>query len=296
MNELVTSFFEYLEQVRKLSANTLQSYRRDINEFVGYLRSRRFASFAGVDGELINTYIAKLEAEGKGKSTVTRNLAALRTFFKYLLQNGVVKSLPFSGVKVEKAQKKLPNILTNEEIELFLSQPDTGDLIGRRDRAMLELLYATGLRVSELVGLDLADLNLSLGFVTCGDGGKERIIPLYSIAVKYLTEYVLHVRGVLAESDGESALFLNVNGQRLTRQGFWKIIKKYQAQAKIEKPITPHSFRHSFAAHLLENGADLKSIQEMLGHSDISSTQIYSQVVKNKFKDVYNKYHPRAGA
>lgn len=200
---------------------------------------------------------------------------------------------PAKGVALEKVERKLPQILTSKEVELFLEQPDPRDAKGCRDKAMLELLYATGIRVSELIDLNMEHLNLSAGFLRCVTKKKERIIPLYSAAVRALADYIEHVRPQLIEQPGERALFVNMNGSRMSRQGFWKIIKHYQDMAEIKKDITPHTLRHSFAAHLLENGADLRSIQEMLGHADISSTQVYTQVINQKLKDVYNKAHPR---
>ncbi|MEG2119193.1 MAG: tyrosine-type recombinase/integrase, partial [Pseudoflavonifractor sp.] len=193
-----------------------------------------------------------------------------------------------------KVERKLPQILTNKEVDTFLEQPDASDAKGCRDKAMLELLYATGIRVSELIGLNLEHLNLSAGFLRCVGRDKERVIPLYPAAVRALADYITHVRPQMIEQPDEQALFVNMSGERMSRQGFWKIIKHYQAKAEIKKDITPHTLRHSFAAHLLENGADLRSIQEMLGHADISSTQIYAQLVNQKLKDVYNKAHPRA--
>ena len=194
----------------------------------------------------------------------------------------------------EKAEHKLPQILTSKEVELLLEQPECTDMKGYRDRAMLELLYATGIRVSELIGLNTSDINLPAGVIRCTSKGKERMIPLYPAAVKALNEYVEFIRPQMIADPDEHALFVNVSGERMSRQGFWKIIKSYQAKAHIEKTITPHTLRHSFAAHLLENGADLHAIQEMLGHADISSTQVYSHLVKKQLKDIYNKAHPRA--
>ena len=205
-----------------------------------------------------------------------------------------MKVNPAKGITAGRAERKYPEILTNKEVELFLEQPQCVDAKGYRDHAMLELLYATGIRVSELISLDLDDLNLAAGFIRCASRGKERIIPLYHTAVKALQDYVRDIRPELIADSAETALFVNMNGERMSRQGFWKIIKHYQEKAGIEKDITPHTLRHSFAVHLLENGADLRSIQEMLGHADISSTQIYTHVVNRQLKDVYQKAHPRA--
>ena len=229
-------------------------------------------------------------------STVTRAAASLKSFYGYLIRTGKIVVNPVRGVVPTRVERKLPQILTSKEVELFLEQPERTDPKGCRDHAMLELLYATGIRVSELIDLNVDDLNLSGGFLRCTKKGKgkERIIPLYTAAIRALSEYLKDVRPQLLEAPYESALFVNMSGKRMSRQGFWKIIKHYQEKAGIQKDITPHTLRHSFAAHLLENGADLRSIQEMLGHADISSTQIYAQLVNHKLKDVYIKAHPRA--
>jgi integrase/recombinase XerD len=211
-----------------------------------------------------------------------------------MYKNTLIDSDPTVDLDSPKVEKKLPQILSTHEVELLLDQPKCVDLKGYRDKAMLELLYATGIRVSELINLNLSEVNLELGFIKCNKGLRERVIPIGSIAVSALIEYLNKSRNLLIQKPDEKALFVNINGGRLTRQGFWKIIKQYKNQAKINKDITPHTLRHSFAAHLLENGADLRSIQEMLGHSDISSTQVYAQIAKNKIKEVYKKTHPRA--
>ena len=195
---------------------------------------------------------------------------------------------------MEKHNRKLPSILTNHEVDLFLSQPDLSDPKGIRDKAMLELLYASGIRVSELISLNLEDVNLSVGFLVCRSGEKERVIPLYKVAVSSIQKYLQEVRPLLAIDSQETALFVNINGKRMSRQGFWKIVKGYQSKAGIEKEITPHTLRHSFAAHLLENGADIRDIQEMLGHADLSTTQIYTKVIRSHLKEIYDKTHPRA--
>jgi integrase/recombinase XerD len=242
----------------------------------------------------IEDYVRHLTAKGKSVSTVTRAIASLKSFFSYLIDTGQMASNPVRGVAPAKVERKLPQILTSKEVELFLEQPECTDAKGYRDHAMLELLYATGIRVSELINLNVGNLNLSAGFIRCASKGKERIIPLYPAAVRALSEYVENIRPHMVQDPNEPALFVNMNGERMSRQGFWKIIKHYQATANIKKEITPHTLRHSFAAHLLENGADLRSIQEMLGHADISCTQVYAQLVKQKLKDVYQKAHPRA--
>ena len=287
-------FRTYLVQVKKASENTLSSYLRDIRQFGDYLDFHYEIPFTGADEDVLNDYVTHLRTSGKSVATVSRSIASLKCFYAQLLTAGHVKENPAAKLVPDKAAQKLPQILTNKEVELLLEQPDCSDTKGIRDRAMLELLYATGIRVTELISLNLSDLNLGAGIVRCKTHDKERYIPLYATAVKAISDYVELVRpGMIAHPEEES-LFVNVNGERMSRQGFWKIIKTYQNKAHIEKDITPHTLRHSFAAHLLENGADLHSIQEMLGHSDISSTHVYSQLVKKQLKDVYNKAHPRA--
>jgi len=242
----------------------------------------------------VEEYAHFLSRKGKSPATVTRSVASIKSFYNCLLAKGLVERNPAKGVAPAKVERKLPQVLTGKEVELFLEQPQCTDLKGYRDRAMLELLYATGIRVSELIALDVDDLNLPGGVLKCYSKGKERIIPLYPAAIRALAEYVRDVRPQLVDALDETALFVNMNGERMSRQGFWKLIKYYQEKAGIQKDITPHTLRHSFAAHLLENGADLRSIQEMLGHADISSTQIYSRLLNQKIKDVYRKAHPRA--
>ena len=283
----------YLAEEKKASPNTLSSYLRDVNQFRRWLEGEGLSEEQAVQAD-VEAYTKALSAKGKSVATVTRSLASLKSFYAFLQREGRVEANPAKGIAPAKVERKLPQILTSKEVELFLEQPDAADAKGCRDKAMLELLYATGIRVSELIGLDLEHLNLSAGFVRCPGRGKERIIPLYQAAVRALGDYVLHVRPQMLERPNEQALFVNMNGERMSRQGFWKIIKHYQEKAGICKDITPHTLRHSFAAHLLENGADLRSIQEMLGHADISSTQIYTQLVSSKLKHVYNKAHPRA--
>lgn len=283
----------YLTTEKKASSNTLSSYLRDVRQFSDYV-GRENLPIVRVTQRNVEDYARYLAGKGKSVSTITRAMASLKSFYNYLIETGQMAANPVRGVTPAKVERRLPQILTNKEVELFLEQPECTDAKGYRDRAMLELLYATGIRVSELIGLNVNNLNLSAGFIRCVGKGKERIIPLYPAAIRALSEYVNNIRPRMVESPQETALFVNMNGERMSRQGFWKIIKHYQETANIKKEITPHTLRHSFAAHLLENGADLRSIQEMLGHADISSTQVYVQLVKQKLKDVYNKAHPRA--
>ena len=290
--DLIEQFKSYLTTEKKSSANTVSSYVRDLTQFDRYLQNEGTA-LDQVDTSVIEGYDSWLTGKGKSAATVTRSLASLKCFYGWMVSNGRMESNPALQAKSVKVERKLPQVLTSQEVELLLSQPQCVDQKGYRDHAMLELLYATGIRVSELISLDVEHVNLAAGFIRCYYKNKERIIPLYPGAVRAISDYVRNVRPQLAV-EGEHALFVNMNGERMSRQGFWKIIKGYQEKAGIKTDITPHTLRHSFAAHLLANGADLRSIQEMLGHSDISSTQIYTQLVNQKLKDVYNKAHPKA--
>lgn len=291
--DYVKSYEEWLTTEKKASANTRSSYMRDIRQFEAWVANEGMR-LTKITRTQIDRYAKYLTWQGKSQATVVRSAASLRSFYSFMVAAGHLKSDPTKGFTVSRVERKLPQILTSKEVDLFLEQPDCSDAKGFRDKAMLELLYATGIRVSELISLDIQDLNLTIGFVRCRSHSKERMIPLYPAAVRALELYVNDIRPQLLEDPEETALFVNMNGERMSRQGFWKIVKCYQEKAGIEKDITPHTLRHSFAAHLLENGADLKSIQEMLGHADISSTQIYIQVANQKLKDVYSKSHPRA--
>lgn len=294
MADYIENYRVYLAEERHASANTLSSYLRDVRQFEAYLQSEGLGDVCAAVKDTVQEYMNRMLGKGKSAATVTRSVASLKSFYHYLVLAGVLKKSPVQDVTPVKVERHLPQILTGQEVELFLEQPQCTDMKGYRDHAMLELLYATGIRVSELISMNLADLNLSAGVVRCVGKGKERIIPLYPAAIKALQEYVEKIRPGMIASPEETALFVNMNGERMSRQGFWKIIKYYQEKAHIDKDITPHTLRHSFAAHLLENGADLRSIQEMLGHADISSTQIYANLINQKLKDVYNKAHPRA--
>lgn len=293
-SDCIQIYESYLTNEKKASKNTLSSYLRDIRKFGEYLDSHTDSDIVGADDEVLGEYITWQRSSGKSVATVSRAIASLKSFYSYLLEKELVESNPTTKLVPDKNTQKLPQILTSREVELLLEQPDCTDMKGYRDRAMLELLYATGIRVSELIALNISDVNISAGVICCRSKDKERYIPLYQKAIKALSEYTEFIRPQMIATPDEASLFVNVSGERMSRQGFWKLIKSYQTKAKIEKTITPHTLRHSFAAHLLENGADLRSIQEMLGHADISSTQIYSQLVKKQLKDVYNKAHPRA--
>ncbi len=287
------AYATYLEKEKRASVNTISSYLRDMTQFSNHLSGKGISLRQVIQSD-VEEYARHLRGNGKSNATVTRSIASIKSFYNFMQAKGQAASNPTRGIVQEKVERKLPQILSSKEVELFLEQPACTDPKGYRDRAMLELLYATGIRVSELIGLDVGDLNLAAGVLRCESKGKERIIPLYPAAVKALADYIEHVRPQMIESMDEQALFVNMSGERMSRQGFWKLIKHYQELAGIKKEITPHTLRHSFAAHLLENGADLQSIQEMLGHADISSTQIYTQLVSQKLKSVYNKAHPRA--
>lgn len=292
--DLVFAYENYLLNVKRSSSNTVASYMRDIRQFCTYLNTVESIAVSSCDRECICRYSRYLNNHGKSSATVARSMASLKSFFIFCIAEGVLKENPVFDIPQQKTEKKLPQILTSREVDLLLDQPKCVDMKGFRDKALLETLYATGMRVSEMIALNVDDISISGAFVKCDGSGKLRIIPLYSAAVKALSVYISDIRPKMVADPEETALFVNVNGERMTRQGFWKIIKQYQASAQISKDITPHTLRHSFAAHLLENGADLRSLQEMLGHSDISSTQIYTQVVKQNLKTVYNKFHPRA--
>ena len=293
-SECIEIFEKYLREEKKASTNTLSSYLRDVRQLGDYLDKHSDKTIDTADEEALSAYIAWLRAQGKSVSTVSRSIASLKCLYTHLCIKKLIDANPATKLVPDKSTHKLPQILTSKEVELLLEQPECVDAKGYRDRAMLELLYATGIRVTELIDLDISDVNLSAGIIRCHSRNKERFIPMYSTAVKALSEYISLVRPQMIALPDEPSLFVNVSGERMSRQGFWKIIKYYQKKANIEKDITPHTLRHSFAAHLLENGADIHAIQEMLGHADISSTQVYSQMVKKQLKDVYNKAHPRA--
>lgn len=294
MKAYINEFETYLKEVKNSSSNTLESYLRDISQFSFYCDTLKLRSVSSIKASHINDYIESLLKAGKSPATTTRILASLRCYFEFLKTRDLVSQSPVVGIKQAKAEKKLPEILTSKEITLLLSQPDCSDFKGCRDKAMLELLYATGIKVSELISINLSDLNLQIGILYLRNGKQERIIPMYPEAVKALSNYCNNVRELVVADQNTNELFTNMNGQPLTRQGLWKIIKYYADKAKIDKDITPHTIRHSFAAHLLENGAPLKDIQEILGHSDVSSTQVYAQLMRNRYAQSYKKYHPMA--
>ena len=293
MDKQIKLFLEFLQNDKKLSNNTLQSYKRDIMQFRDYVNKNNI-NYAKAKEDDIKDYLEEIQKEGKKTSTASRSLASIRSFYQFLLRTKKAKGDPTVSIQSPKIEKRTPSVLTSEEVELLLDQPKDVDLKGTRDKAMLEFAYATGMKVTEIIDLDIDDVNFEEDTVTCSNGKKTRTIPLGALAEKALREYVEQARPILIKDESNKALFVNVNGSRLTRQGFWKIVKYYKEQAHIDKDITPHVLRHSFATHLLQNGADLKSIQAMLGHSDISSTQVYAQFQDPGIKDIYKKAHPRA--
>jgi len=294
MLDLIQAYENYLTKVKQASGNTISSYMRDIRQFADWLHATRSMEVYDADQLNIAQYIQHLESTGKSGATASRCLASLKNFYSYLVSSGFMEKTPVTDIHVDRGEKKLPQILNGREIELLLSQPVCVDSKGYRDKAMLEVMYATGIRVSELIDLDVEDVNLEQGIIKCSGAKKTRMIPLYPAALKALGVYLREIRDSMVNDPDERALFVNVSGVRMSRQGFWKILKHYQASAHIEKEITPHTLRHSFAVHLLENGADLGSLQELMGHSDISSTQLYTQMVNQKLKSVYEKCHPKA--
>ncbi len=293
MQKQIKNFLNFIENDKKVSQNTLQSYRRDIMQYSDYVEKNKI-NYLKVDENGIRDYLKYMNDIGKKSSTISRSLASIRSFYQYLLRVKKIKKDPTEGIQSPKIEKRVPSVLTSQEVELLLEQPKNVDLKGIRDKAMLEFAYATGMKVTEIISLNLEDVNLEEGFVVCRGKEKSRNIPLGSLSLKALKDYIENSRNILIKDENVTALFVNTNGQRLTRQGFWKIVKYYKEQAHISKDITPHILRHSFATHLLQNGADLKAIQTMLGHSDISSTQIYMQFQDATIQNIYKKAHPRA--
>ncbi len=294
MLDLIGAYENYLTKVKQASGNTVASYLRDIRQFAGWLHEEEETEVVDAAQLHIQNFLEHLESEGRSAATRSRALASLKNFYSYVVSAGFLAESPVKDVKVDRGEKKLPQILTNREIELLLAQPSSVDPKGIRDKAMLEVMYATGIRVSELIGLDISDVHLESGVIKCRSDRKARTVHLYPDALKALGAYIREVRNSLLADPGESALFVNIGGARMSRQGFWKILKHYQTTARIEKEITPHTLRHSFAVHMLENGADLGSVQELMGHSDISSTQMYTQMVDQHLKQVYARCHPKA--
>jgi integrase/recombinase XerD len=295
MLDLIHAYENYLTKVKQASSNTVSSYMRDIRQFVQWIEQKEGTGVLGASQVHIGDYLAYLQREGKSGATVSRVLASLKNFYAYLVSSGFIEISPVSGsIHVDRGEKKLPQILTGKEVEFLLAQPGSSDAKGIRDKAMLEVMYATGMRVTELIDLNVDDLNMELGVIKCTNAKKSRAIPLYPAALRALELYIKDVRMLMVSDPAEKALFVNVGGARMSRPGVWKILKFYQSKAGIEKEITPHTLRHSFAVHLLENGADLGSLQELMGHSDISSTQLYTHMINQKLRSVYDKCHPKA--
>ena len=295
MLDLIHVCENYLIQVKRASGNTVSSYMRDIRQFVDWLERVVKTGILNASQQNISNYLDYLLEQGKSGATVSRTLASLKNFYVYAVSSGFLEVSPITDqIHIERGERKLPQILSGREVELLLSQPAAVDPKGIRDKAMLELMYATGIRVTELIDLNVEDVSLEVGVIRCVSAKKTRAIPLYPAALKALGSYLSDARPTMISDASEKALFVNINGFRMSRQGFWKILKYYQAKAGIEKDITPHTLRHSFAVHLLENGADLGALQELMGHSDISSTQLYASMVNKKVKTVYEKCHPKA--
>ena len=294
MLDLIRAYENYLSKVKQASANTVASYMRDIRQFSEWLQEHEHIGVVDAEQLNINRFILHLQQEGRSSATLSRSIASLKNFYAYLVSSGFLEQTPVTDVHIDRGEKKLPSILSGREIELLLAQPQVSDPKGCRDKAMLETMYATGIRVSELIELNVNDVNIETGMIRYSGAKKTRNIPLYPGALRSLSYYLREIRpGMIADPE-EKALFVNISGVRMSRQGFWKIMKHYQSTAHIDKEITPHTLRHSFAVHLLENGADLGSLQELMGHSDISSTQMYTQMVNQKLKNVYAKCHPKA--
>lgn len=293
MDDFYSMFSDYLTNQKSNSTNTKESYLRDTMYFLEFIYNHDVLPL-DADENTIQKYVEHLHDLKRSPTTISRNLASVRCFYKFLIFRGYLEKNPAKGIKLERTVKKLPQVLTGEEIERLLAQPDITEPKGCRDKAMLELLYATGIRASELISLNIKDVNLRSGVLYCNGSKGVRPIPIYPSAVVAVSDYVYRMRGLIAGPESEDALFVNLNGGRLTRQGFWKIVKGYAAEAGIEQEITPHTLRHSFALHLLENGASVKDIQTMMGHADISSTQVYVQLLDNHVKQVYQDCHPKA--
>ena len=291
--DYLKEYESYLKTEKKASLNTLSSYLRDIHQYAGWLEGESLTAEQANQAD-VERYVKHLSGKGKSVATVTRSLASMKSFYNFLIGAGVVTINPVRGITPAKVERKLPQILTSKEVDLFLEQPDPSDAKGCRDKAMLELLYATGIRASELINLNIQDLNLRSGVLYCRGSKGVRSIPVYPSAVVAVSDYIYRMRGLITGPESGNALFVNLNGGRLTRQGFWKIVKGYATEAGITKEITPHTLRHSFALHLLENGASVKDIQTMMGHADISSTQVYVQLLDSHVKQVYNDCHPKA--
>lgn len=292
MKEYVSRYITYLTEVKKASANTIMSYQHDLKRMAEYFAEQGITDVKKVNGTNINSYILYMERQNWSNATQSRYIASMKAFFMYLRNENYIDTLPTREIKAPHVEKKQPDILSVEEMVLLLAQPDCKTVKGMRDKAMLELLYGTGIRVTELISLHLSDVNMDMSYIQCTSDRKSRIVPFHDEAKMALKEYLVHARGILVRDKDEDILFTNYTGEPMSRQGFWKLVKAYAAQAGIKREITPHTLRHSFAAHLVENGADLKAVQEMMGHSDLASTQIYANMANNRIREVYSKAHP----
>lgn len=293
MEKAVEAFVSYLHNIKKSSNNTVMSYKRDLMKLTSFLQEQGITQFSQVNQTNLNSYILYLEKNQFTPATVSRNIASIKAFYHFMFKERMVEEDISDILHAPKIEKKMPGIMSMDQVSKLLEQPSGDAPKELRDKAMLELLYATGIRVSELIALQLSDVNLQMGFLICRDGNKERVIPFGNKARTALIVYLESARGAMVQNNDEQVLFVNCFGQPMSRQGFWKLIKYYGQKAGIEEEITPHTLRHSFAAHLVENGADLKSVQEMLGHSDIATTQIYANLNHNRIREVYAKAHPR---
>ena len=293
MQNAIQEYIDYLHNEQGTSYNTEISYARDLKKAEEYFQQQKIDALENVTATNLNSYMLYLERERFSPATVSRNIAALRSFYRYMMKRHLIETDPSDGLKLPKVEKKAPAILSVEQVDRFLQMPDLTTDKGIRDKAMLELLYATGIRVSELIHLKTDEINLRVGYITCAENGRERIIPFGKSASEALKRYTGKVRARLLKDTESEYLFVNCSGKPMSRQGFWKVLKSYAVQAGIEGDITPHTFRHSFATHMIQNGADLKSVQEMMGHADISSTQVYLNMGIYKIKEVYDKAHPR---
>lgn len=293
MNDYIEKFISYLHSTKGSSNNTEMSYRRDLRKMQDYFLSEGVDGVAAISEDDLIKYVDHLEEQNYSAATVSRNIASMKAFFHFLVLKGVTDNDVSVRLKAPKIEKRLPSIMSNEEIDKLLSQPSGSSMKEIRDKAMLELLYATGIRVSELISIEMPDVNMQMSCIVCRDLHKERIIPFGHEAKKALSKYLSEVRDKMIKEKQIQVLFVNCSGEPMSRQGFWKLIKYYTKKAGITDDITPHTLRHSFAAHLVANGADLKSVQEMLGHSDISTTQIYANINQKHLREVYDKAHPR---
>jgi integrase/recombinase XerD len=296
MKNQIEDFLHYIIVEKGLAQNTIASYRRDLEKYVHYLMNvEQVTSINEVTRIIIMNYLYFLKENGRATTTIARTIASIRSFHQFLIRERITVTDPSIHIETPKQERRLPKVLSSDEVEALLMTPKTNSAFDSRNKAMLELLYATGMRVSELCSLKLQDVHLTMGFIRCiGKGNKERIIPIGKLATSAIEHYIHYARAILMKKKKHDFLFVNHHGESLSRQGFWKILKKLSKEARIEKDLTPHTLRHSFATHLLENGADLRAVQEMLGHADISTTQIYTHVTKTRLKDVYTNFHPRA--